>query len=91
MKQILSEKEIVKRLWLGRVADLQFQQEVERELIDFRLAVLEAVEKWVGEYSQECGACEEKISNLSHTLACRFRTDLLSFLKEAREGIEKEL
>ena len=74
MSLFLSEKEIVKSLWLGRVADLQFQQEVERELVDFKFSILEAVEKWAEEYSEESGG------NINFI-------ELSVFLKEAREEI----
>ena len=78
MKQILSEKEIVKSLWLGRVADLQFQQEVERELIDFKLSILKAVEKWAGEMP-------EYTKQLNRSIILINKDDLLSFLSEARK------
>ncbi len=40
------------------------------------------VREWAGKYPHLCGACQEKISNLSHSLACHMRSGLLRFLSE---------
>ena len=40
----------------------------------------ERIIDFVKKYPHKCGACENKISNLSHTLSCGMRNDLIKYL-----------
>ena len=36
--------------------------------------------KYIQGYPHHCAACEEKTSNLSHTLCCKLKTDLRTYI-----------